>query len=44
MCARSVLLVALKSLYSDKENARYASIDPKAIDKDSSWIEEQRDK
>jgi hypothetical protein len=25
-------------------NPRYPSIDPKAIDKDSGWIEEQRDK
>jgi hypothetical protein len=42
-CAPSVLLVALRSLYSDKENACYPSIHPKAIDKESSWIEEQRD-
>jgi hypothetical protein len=44
MCAPSVLLVALESLFSNEENAGYPSIDLEAIDKDSSRIKEKRDK
>jgi hypothetical protein len=43
-CAPSVLLLALGRLYSDKKNAGYPDIDPEEIDKDSGWIEAQRDK
>ena len=46
MCPQSSPVSAgppLGRLYSNKKNAGYPGIDSEAIDKDSGWIEEQRD-